>query len=121
VLKSVPRQVHAQTNTDLSGSAVTNRIPVAALMHAVQTLPDESAEGIAEILADEYGWTPDTRSEAVRRIQDLQFARLSTIVAAHNTLPAVRTPASIDGYFRSVEDSYQQAQDQLYLRARRHR
>jgi hypothetical protein len=121
VLKSSRRIINAQTNTEVSGTPVVDRIPVPALMHAVQTLLEESAETIVGLLGDEHQWAPDLRAEVVRRIRDLQFARLSTIVTARTAVPIVRTPATMDAYFLSLDAAYNQAQDQLYLRARHHR
>jgi hypothetical protein len=118
VLKAKPRLINAETNTEVSGAAVFNRIPVAALMHAVQTLPEENADSIATLLADEHRWPPEVKAEAVRRIRDLQFARLSTVMAVRSTLPAARTPAAVDQFLRTLDDTCAQAQDQLYLHAR---
>jgi hypothetical protein len=93
-----------------------DRLPIAALYQAVETLPLERPDNIARLLGDQCDWTPTERAEATRRISDIQRARWMHLLSLRMAIPIERTPAAMDAFFARIELESQQASDMLYRR-----
>lgn len=106
----------ATTDTPVTMSGRVNRLPLSALFFEVKMSPGEAPDTIAHRMADIYEWTDAEVDEAEHRIADIQQIRWMEALDRRGEVPIVRTTEAVTAYFQTLDNFYQEAQNQLYNR-----